>query len=296
MSREVRRVPLDFYFPLGKTWSGYLMPEELHLPECPDCKSGYSPQAQYLHDLWYGHVPFDPASTGSTPLDEDTPAVRARAERNVADAPECYGTGEWAIVREALRLARLWNGQWCHHLAQDDVDALVEAGRLMDFTHRWSPEMRWQRIEPPVTPSAAQVNEWSLCGSGHDSINAMVVVEARCKREGLPVVCSTCGGCAQVGTPEQRAAHDAWEPTEPPTGDGWQLWQTVSEGAPVSPVFASADALASWMSDPERGDRWVPWNVARKLIDDGWAPSFVGSPQTGLVSGVEWVGMMEDPK
>ena len=28
MSREVRRVPLDFDFPLGKTWTGYLLPDD----------------------------------------------------------------------------------------------------------------------------------------------------------------------------------------------------------------------------------------------------------------------------
>ena len=30
--------------------------------------------------------------------------------------------------------------------------------------------------------------------------------------------------------------------SNPPTGDGWQLWQTVSDG-PVTPVFDSAEKL-----------------------------------------------------
>lgn len=29
-------------------------------------------------------------------------------------------------------------------------------------------------------------------------------------------------------------------------GDGWQLWETTSEGSPQSPVFATADELAEW--------------------------------------------------
>jgi hypothetical protein len=32
----------------------------------------------------------------------------------------------------------------------------------------------------------------------------------------------------------------------PPKGDGWQLWETTSEGSPSSPVFKTADELAEW--------------------------------------------------
>src|SRR5690242_11491518 len=149
MGRVVRRVPLDFDAPLNEVWSGLLMPERLHGTPCPDCKNGYAPKAQYFHDLWYGYVPFFPKS----PLNPSTPAVRAFAERNVTRAPEYYGAGEAVIKREATRLASLWNGMWCHHLSQVDVDALVAAGRLMDFTHTWNRETRWQKIEPPVTPT-----------------------------------------------------------------------------------------------------------------------------------------------
>jgi hypothetical protein len=291
MGREIKRVPLDFDHPLKQVWPGYLMPDAFDEDSCPDRKNGYSPHAQDLHDLWYGYLPFDPASTGSTMLTSTTPAVRERAERNVASAPEFYGVGEWAIEREARRLADLFNGSWSHHLAQADVDALVAGGRLMEFTHTWSPETRWRKIDPPVTPSAEQVNEWSLRSFGHDSINAHVAVAARCDREGFPERCATCQGHGSIEThPGQRAAAEAWERSEPPTGEGWQLWETVSEGSPVSPVFADADGLAVWMSDPERGDRWVPQDVAAKFIADGWAPTLVATPQTGVVSGVEFAG------
>lgn len=295
MGREIRRVPLDFDWPLNKIWEGFLSPDHLDGKPCPDCENGYSPQAKNLHDLWYGYIPFDPASTGSTPWRADTPAIRARAERNVVDVPDYYGSGEAAIVREAQRLADHFNNGWLHHLSQDDVNAPVEAGRLMDFTHTWSRENGWQKKEPAVTPTAAEVNEWSLSGLGHDGINASVVVNARCEQEGVNPTCQTCDGHATIEAyPGQRAAAEAWEPTDPPKGDGWQLWETVSEGSPVSPVFATSDDLATWMSDPARGDRWVPPAVAAKFIADGWAPSFVGSAKTGLVSGVEWVGTQDD--
>lgn len=274
MSREVRRVPLDFDWPLNKVWRGYLTPESLHGRPCPACKNGYSPRAQELFDLWYGYLPFDPVSTGSTPLRGDTPTVREFAERNVSRSPEFYGPGEAVITQEAQRLANLWNGQWSHHLTQDDVDALVAAGRLMDFTHTWSPEDGWQKIEPPVTPTAAQVNDWSLRGLGHDSINASIVIRARCERAGVDDTCPRCNGHASIEVyPGQRADAEAWEPTDPPAGEGWQLWETVSEGSPITPVFSGADALARYLTD----ELDFRWSAARTLIKNGsTVGTFVG--------------------
>jgi hypothetical protein len=287
MGREIKRVPVDFDWPVDKRWQGYLMPDRFRENPCPDCKNGYSPHAQNLFDLWYGYLPFHPASNGSVPLTADTPAVRTFAERN-------YGAGGSAIVAEAERLANLWNEQWSHHLNAEDVAALVEAERLTDLTHTWDPENRWQKIDPPVMPTAAEVNEWSLRGLGHDSINASVVIRARCQRDGQPVVCASCQGHASQEAHEgQRAEADAWERTEPPSGDGWQLWETVTEGSPVSPVFVTAEALARWMST-DRGSRWAPhardYETALRFIEVGWAPSGMGSEGSGFVSGVDAVG------
>ncbi|MGA5820866.1 hypothetical protein ACPC54_23735 [Kitasatospora sp. NPDC094028] len=294
MSREVRRVPFDFTWPTGQVWHGYLMPDSLHGHKCPDCRNGYSKHAQHLHDQWYGKAPFNPEDTGSTPLRHDTPAVRAFAERNISQAPDYYGTGEIATVREAQRLAALFNRQWSHHLSQQDVDALVAASRLKKLTHMWSREHGWQPIEPPVALTAAQVNEWSLQGMGHDSINTSVVIQARCERDGIDDTCASCQGHGSVEAyPGQRAEAEAWQWTEPPTGDGWQLWETVTEGSPQSPVFATADELATWMSDPARGTDWVPGHVAAQFIKAGWAPTAVSSASAGMVPGVEHIGTQE---
>lgn len=292
MSRQVRRVPLDFVFPLGDTWTGYLRPDDLDLPQCPDCHgSGYSPRARALHDQWYGYVPFSPEDNDSSPLTSDTPSVRAFAQRNVERAPDFYGFGEPAIDREGTRLASMWNGQWSHHVNADDVAALVEAGRLMDLTHHWSQGDGWRPIEPPVTPTPAEVNEWAIRGFGHDAINASVVVRARCEREGVSERCERCKGSGDVATPEQRATAEAWEPTEPPTGEGWQLWQTVSEGGPVSPVFATPDELADWITasgEESHGSRTPRDKLVQWIVEDGQSVgSFAVVPGRGIVSGVE---------
>lgn len=298
MGREIKRVPLDFDWPWAesrKPWKGYLSPDKFREEPCPDCENGYAPHAAHLYDQWYGYAPFDPTSTGSAPFTPETPAVRAFAERNVANAPEYYGTGEAAIVREALRLLGHWNGMWMHHLAQEDVDALVAEDRLMDLTHTWRRETRWQKIEPPVALTAAQVNEWSLRGMGHDSINAGVVIAARCKREGLQEICGACGGHASTEAYEgQRAEAEAWRPEEPPVGEGWQLWETVSEGSPITPVFATPEDLARFMVANSWGSQEAKmassFDVAMRFIDAGWAATMYESPERGIEEGVEAVG------
>lgn len=246
--RTVKRVPLDFDAPLKDVWAGYLLPEKLHEESCSACDgSGYSAHARYLRDRWYGKVPFHPAETGSEPLTPATPEVRAFAERNVAHAPGYYGTGETAIVREATRLATMWNRQWCHHLAQADVDVLIDANRLWDFTRVFRKGTGWEPIVPAPTVIAEQVNRWSLQGFGHDSLNCGVVIRAACERLGVSDTCDRCeghGSCERY--PGQRAEADAWEETEPPVGEGWQLWETMTEGSPTSPVFATAEGLACW--------------------------------------------------
>lgn len=301
MGREVKRVPLDFEWPLRQVWEGFVMPGHLTEVSCLKCTydqsssgTGYSPRANQLKNQWYGNAPFDPESTGSVPLSADTPAVRAFAERNVANAPDFYGTGSFAVWREAWRLARLWNGAWCHHLAQEDVDVLIAAERLRDFTHTFIPGAGWQPHDSPVTVTAAQVNAWSLTGFGHDSINCYIVINARCAREGVSSTCSACDGHGSTEAyPGQRAEADAWVPIEPRTGDGFQLWETVSEGSPVSPVFATAEELATWMSQPNHPGTIDPITYERALAfitTAGWAPSLIASPAHGVEEGVTAVG------
>lgn len=42
---------------------------------------------------------------------------------------------------------------------------------------------------------------------------------------------------------------DGEEQYDPPTGDGFQLWETTSEGSPQSPVFATLEELCAWCED-----------------------------------------------
>ena len=76
---------------------------------------------------------------------------------------------------------------------------------------------------------------------------------------------------------------------DPPQGDGYQIWETVSEGSPVSPVFENPEDLATWMVNNDKSitqgttfDGWMKF-----ITGPGWAPSMVYDPVYGLRSGVE---------
>jgi len=68
------------------------------------------------------------------------------------------------------------------------------------------------------------------------------------------------------------------EPTAPETCVGWQMYETVSEGTPISPVCESAEALAGWLADNKASafagdtatyDQWL------RMIVAGSAPTFI---------------------
>lgn len=302
MSRNLKRVPLTFNWPLHEVWGGFVNPYYKLAGNCPDCENGYDraggrpdANAALFHAQWYANAPFDPVAYGAEPLSPFAPAIWQLASRNVGEAPDFYMTHaeriareafkhkamtggfgpddpplvpfpsfdkERAINHEARRLYELWRYQWSHHLIQADVDALVADSRLPEFTLRPRNAAQAEALsmqeaaggsgywldEPNgYHPTAAEVNEWSFEGFGHDSINNGVCVEARCVREGVPYMCSRCHGSGSIWpSPEIEQQCENWEKTDPPTGDGYQLWEDCSEGSPVSPVFASFDELCAW--------------------------------------------------
>lgn len=130
--------------------------------------------------------------------------------------------------------------------------------------HPWLSDLPHRPDRRP-SPDAAELTG-GLAGRpprapfGHDSSDSWVASQAIVKAAGLdPGTWGVCPGC------EGRARHpdDApgdWEPTEPPMGEGWQLWETTSEGSPASPVFATAEELADWCAgnaSPFGSMRWT---------------------------------------
>src|SRR6056297_1275866 len=100
MGREIKRVALDFDYPINKMiWKGY------HNPyrglKCEACDgSGWGPQAKRIYDDWYGF-----------------------------ERPE---------------------SRWCNSITQDEVQALLDAGRLMDFTRVPTNERQRKDVERKI--------------------------------------------------------------------------------------------------------------------------------------------------
>jgi hypothetical protein len=246
MSRQVMRVPLDFDWPLGKRWHGYVMPQHLEPQHCRACEgSGYNPPTKQIADDFYDFA----------------------------------GTGR----------------RWCDAITQDEVDALVAANRLWDFTRRFVPGKGWQDDPTRPHPTAAEVNAAQRQYRIHDAINRWALIEARAKRLGVWGYCEVCDGEGRLwANAQHRADYEAWERTEPPVGEGWQMWEITSEGSPMSPVFDTPGALARWLADSGAsafGKQTATYDQWLAMIRAGSSISAVSHGQR-LMSGVAFVASM----
>lgn len=246
MGREIKRVPLDFDWPLKEVWEGFLNPYSEFLSNCPACDgSGYNPQTKQIADDWYDFA----------------------------------GTGR----------------RWCGSITQDEIEALIRDGRLWDFTNIWQDgkklPKRWLfrrgiiqkavffaarllrsigvSFYLPNMPTAEVVNQWNGKSMGHDAINRYICVKARTRRLGVYGLCKSCKGNGELWfSDDAKFLYEHWEPTEPPSGDGWQVWETVSEGSPISPVFATSQELVEWLVGEGYSRK-----AARNFAESGWVPS-----------------------
>src|SRR5262245_21266761 len=64
--------------------------------------------------------------------------------------------------------------------------------------------------------------------------------------------------------------------------DCFQIYEDVSEGTPVSPIFPTEEALRDWLSAVG-----VSFEAADRFIKTGHAPSFVLAEEEGLLGGIE---------
>ena len=80
-----------------------------------------------------------------------------------------------------------------------------------------------------------------------------------------------------------------WRRSGPPKGVGYQLWEAVSEGSPISPVCETPEALAHWLADNKAssfGDSTASYETwLNMIVGPGWAPSAV------MVGGVMMSGV-----
>jgi hypothetical protein len=255
MSREVRRVPLDFDWPTNEVWKGYVRPDDLDGEPCSDCQGGQTYAGWWLQRLCQ------------------------RLEMLARDV----------IDQERGKPMHPW-------LANDPYPPT-------DSTHLFMPATRVLRPSKDMLALIAglegvpeeQVHGRFWGGRDHMLFRAIV------KAAGLEHWggCETCQGEGTLERyPGQKAEAGSWKAEDPPAGDGWQLWETVSEGSPVSPVFAEDEGLAQWLTTPAGGEmagpsrRPMTIDQARGFVRAGWAPSGVINAG-GMHDGAAYVGSAE---
>lgn len=93
------------------------------------------------------------------------------------------------------------------------------------------------------------------------------------------------------GAPHDPAYYRPWSDDE---ATWYQAWETVSEGTPVSPPFATQDELIDYLAkhgdfwDQKRGDTPSPRAAYEKFVKEtGWAPSMVLVADGRIMTGVE---------
>lgn len=93
-----------------------------------------------------------------------------------------------------------------------------------------------------------------------------------------------CGSCWHEGVLGVTA--------EPPLGQWYQMWETTSEGSPISPPFETAEELAHWLVDNNAssfGSMTATYESWLGMIQGGgYAPSAIISDGR-LMSGVEGI-------
>lgn len=131
--------------------------------------------------------------------------------------------------------------------------------------------MSYELKRVPLNFSAPLNSIWE--GYRSDNGYSKVVPCSSCQGTGEDngLDCEDCGGQGFVFTNHY----------DPPTGDGYQVWETVSAGSPISPVFVTPDEVVGWL---------VAAGYTRagsqKFVEMGWSPSGIMVAGHGYVDAI----------
>lgn len=96
--------------------------------------------------------------------------------------------------------------------------------------------------------------------------------------------------------PDKDFYRPLWKPEDMTR---YQVYETVSEGTPVSPPFATKEELIEYLVangdfwDQQRGNKgWSRKAAENFVMDTGWAPSLIISDR-GVESGVEGIAALK---
>jgi len=210
MGRLLKRVPMDFNWPLKQVWKGYLSPYKGE--KCITCDGGgYSKQYKKLQDEWYG---------------KDEEHEGNRRWSNNLDKDD---------IMALIKNNRLWEFTRVPITEEHKKILEKQGGTRLPFNNG-------------KIPTPEEVNKWSTENIiGLDSFDCYIVITAKLKRLKEPSTCPYCKGEGLLWYSEEvRELNRKFKPYEPRKGKGFQLWENTSEGSPISPVFKTLIELCEW--------------------------------------------------
>jgi len=231
MGRKLMRVPMDFDWPLGKIWKGYENPH--YQTDCPEegknCFNGYTAASKWLEAVCrLIHLLGDEAAFAPHAADKPD---RTFPHPYLKEWPQAPTIGLPGAVSRELR-------------GIDDRDERSRAFGRAFRTYRNRLVPLTDELKDFVEKlSGKKYDGGALSGGGEWQIREKLMALAGVDNETWGV-CPVCKGHGIH--PDSIELAEAWERDEPPEGEGYQLWETTSEGSPVSPVFDTLDALCEW--------------------------------------------------
>lgn len=263
MGRELRRVPLDFDWPLNKVWEGFLNPLGKPCPENQKtCFNGLTAAGQWMETFVRLIV---------TAADDALESEEGRKRRGT-HYPHPYLT--------TLATAPTY----------DIPRELKGPAAFRELDRRERERYKW--VLPPTKELAdllAGFDKPSFMGfmggsAGYKMRNALL--KAAKQNPKTWGVCPVCKGDSM--DPAVKKAYDEWESTPPPEGEGWQLWETVSEGSPISPVLPTREAFIEYLMS-----QGSTRSAAEAFAKEGWVPSGISDGKGNFVSGIEVAEAMQ---
>jgi len=160
------------------------------------------------------------------------------------------------------------------------------------YNYRGAPE---ERYIPLYNSSYIEsLNDWIKEHTEWENGTHKTLVEEPEYKENYPHYASYGGNPPSIESyrPEWKSEEMTW----------YQVYETVSEGTPVTPPFETKEELVNYLV--ENGDFWDqkrrregdsimrcdPWTreQAENFVGVGWAPSFIGT-SAGIVEGAKFI-------
>jgi hypothetical protein len=234
------------------------------------------------------------------PLDFDWPLKKiwkgySNPHYQACPSPTCrrgYTHGYWAFEHLIYRMA----------MAAHEAYALPRSNvARYGKPHPWVVEMGLEQLSPEFgefvlrlcgekkPPKDADTSPWN----DFAETTRTKLYKAFCTHAKLPKNWGKCKTCRGHGVdPAVWPVYKAWKTYEPPKGTGYQVWETVSEGSPISPVFATAEEAVAWLV----ADQGHSEAGAKAFVKGGWASSMMGVTGGALVEGIDGLAIFGDSK